>query len=448
MVSSTTAAKSMKSMESLIARHISRCLLLYPWVLALGLALLPAPALAQDQPAHSQESTSVAGPSSDAEGLWSEPRIIARGIDFATRLIGDGGDVKSGLYPELSHMPTGAGWISGGPGYRHWLFGDEALVDASAAISWRAYKMAQARFELPQLAHSRLAVGSQVHWQDLTQVTFFGTGADAPESDRSEYRFTSTSVVGYATVRPTQWFSIGGRTGWLSRPSINVPAGSFRRGHPATQDVFPEDPVFALPEQPNYAYGEAFAAVDTRDHRSHPTRGGVYRAAWTKYADRDAGTFSFRRSEVEAAHFVPLAASRVVLAMHGWLVASATADGTFVPFYLQPSLGGHNTLRGYTDFRFHDRNLVVVNLESRIAVFAHVDAALFADAGNVAPRMSGLNLDRRSYGFGFRMHSYESTFARVDMARGSEGWQFLFRLNDPLHLSRHLRHMAIVPFVP
>jgi outer membrane protein assembly factor BamA len=151
---------------------------------------------------------------------------------------------------------------------------------------------------------------------------------------------------------------------------------------------------------------------------------------------------------VEAARFIPVSRSRVVLALHGWLAGTDTSEGSWVPFYLQPSLGGHNTLRGYADYRFHDRNLLVVNLEARFALFTHVDAAVFADAGNVAPRVSDLDLDKRSYGVGWRLHSRESTFARIDVAHGAEGWRFLFRLSDPLHLSRLTRRLAPVPFVP
>jgi hypothetical protein len=322
------------------------------------------------------------------------------------------------------------------------------LVDTSAAISWRAYKMAQARFELTRLAHGRLAVGTQVLWQDLTQVTFFGEGPESLEENRSEYRLKSTETVGYAVLRPIKPLAIGGRIGWMNRPSVLAPAGTFKRGNPATEEVFPDDPVFALAEQPSYGYGEVSIAMDTRDHRGYPTTGGLYRAAWSAYSDRDAGTFSVRRSEAEVAQFVPLAGSRVVLAGHVWLVASDTADAGQVPFYLQPSLGGHNTLRGYSNYRFHDRNLVVLNLESRFALFTHVDAALFADAGSVAPRVSDLTLDRTSFGIGLRMHSQRTTFARFDVAHGAEGWKFLFHLNDPLHLSRLSRRTAPVPFVP
>jgi hypothetical protein len=393
-------------------------------------------------------SSPAVGQDTGPTSIFAEPYVIARGIDAATRMLGDGSDVKSGFYPELSNMPTGAGWISAGPGYRHWFFGDQMFIDGSAAISWRAYKMAQARFELPQLARSRLAVGTHVRWQDLTQVTFFGDGPESLETNRSEYRLKSTNIAAYATVRPVQWLAIDGRVGWLDRPSILTPAGSFKRGNPATQDVFNSDPVFSMAIQPSFGYRQTSVTIDTRDHRSHPTTGGVYRAAWTGFTDQDLGTFSVRRSEVEAARFIPVSRSRVVLALHGWLSASDTAEDGWVPFYLQPSLGGHNTLRGYTDYRFHDRNSLVVNVEARFALFTHVDAAVFADAGNVGARVADLNLDQRSYGVGWRMHTRESTFARIDLAHGAEGWNILFRLSDPLHLARLTRRMAPAPFVP
>jgi hypothetical protein len=389
------------------------------------------------------------GSTPPAEGLLPEPRVITKSIDFGLRTVGQGGDTeKSGFYPELSNMVTGAGWLSGGPGYRHWLLGDRLFVDGSAAVSWRLYKMAQARVELTDLAHSRLAVGSQVRWQDLTQVTYFGEGADSLEANRSEYRMHSTDAVGYSTLRPRPWLAIDGRIGWLQGPTLDAPAGTFRRGNPAAREVFPDDPVFAIAEQPHYGYGRASMAADTRDHRGHPTRGGLYRVALARYSDRGAGTFSFNRYEAEGAQFVPVADSRIVLAVRGWLAASAAADDGVVPFYLLPSLGGSNTLRSYADYRFHDRNMVVLNAETRVALFTHVDAAVFFDAGNVAPRLADLNLDRTSYGLGFRLHTERTTLARFDVAHGGEGWRFLLRMNDPLHVSRLSRRTAPVPFVP
>ena len=385
-------------------------------VLSVGAA--PQLLCAQDHPSPAQPTV----PGNQSPGLLPEPRLLTKAIGYAEKRLGDSedGEVKNGFYPELSNMVTGAGWISAGPGYRHWLFHDQALFDASAAISWRLYKMAQVRLEMPKLAEGRVVVGSQLRWQDLTQVNYFGEGSDSVESNRSEYRLTSTEVVGYTSVKARSWLSIGGRVGWLGSPTVKDSTGPFRRGLPGTREIFPNDPVFHVADQPNFVYGEASLAADTRDARGHPSRGGLYRAAWSTFADQDRDIFTFQRSEVEAAHFIP-ATPHLVLALHGWLVTSTPREGHTVPFYLQPSLGGANTLRGYPNYRFHDRHLLLLSAEGRIAVFTHLDAALFVDAGNVAPRVGDLNLDRTSYGVGLRLHSRGSTFARLDFGRSREG---------------------------
>jgi outer membrane protein assembly factor BamA len=119
-----------------------------------------------------------------------------------------------------------------------------------------------------------------------------------------------------------------------------------------------------------------------------------------------------------------------------------------IPFYLQPSLGGQNTLRSYADYRFHDRHLLMANAEVRVAMMTHVDAAGFFDAGNVSARIGDLNLGKRSYGAGLRVHTRRQTFARLDVAHGGEGWQLVLRLTDPLDLARTSRRTAAGPFVP
>ena len=203
-----------------------------------------------------------------------------------------------------------------------------------------------------------------------------------------------------------------------------------------------------MTEQPNFLHGEVGVVADTRDHRGYPSEGGVYQASWSQYADREIDRFSFHRYEAEASHFFPVASDRIVLIAHGWLAGSRADEGQAVPFYLQPTLGGSSSLRSYTSYRFHDRNLVLVNAEARVKIFEHVDWAAFADAGNVAPKAGDLNFDRQSYGMGFRVHTRQATVARMDVAHGDEGWQVLFRVNDPFRFSRVSRRTAPIPFVP
>jgi outer membrane protein assembly factor BamA len=229
---------------------------------------------------------------------------------------------------------------------------------------------------------------------------------------------------------------------------LSSSTGPFDRDVPDTVQEFAGEPGTQLPRQPGYFHGDVSLIADTRDHPGHPSRGGVYRAGWAAFTDRGAGVFGFDRYELEAAQFVPIFAGRSVLAVRGWGVFSTTTGDQEIPFYLLPSLGGHNTIRSYANYRFHDRNLLVVNAESRWALMPHVDAAVFVDAGNVAPRAADLDLARRGYGTGVRLHTGTTTFARFDVAKGLEGWRFEFRLNDPIRLARLKQHMAAAPFVP
>ena len=415
------------------------------WVAAVAVTCCATASTAQaQQRPNPPQNPVVADYLYEPDGYLAEPDLITRAAIFADRHFG-GNDLSNGLYIDFQNMVPSAGWISAGPGYRKWYSKDTMFADASAAVSWHGYKMAQARIELPKLIRSRLLLGAQGKLQDFNQITFYGNGPGAALSNESDYRLKSKNLVGYATVRPVEWLDIDGSAGWL-KPSILAPAGLFRHERPSVQQQFARDPVFTHAEQ-TFLHTELAATADRRDYPDHPTSGSLVRGAVTGYADRDA-VFSFRRYEAEAEHFVPFDGARIVLALHSWVAASQTDPGQFVPFYLEPSIGGQNSLRSFPDYRFHDRNLALLNVEARIATFTHMDTAVFIDAGNVAPRFGDLNLDKRSYGAGVRFHTRRATFARLDAARGAEGWRLVFRLTEPLNPSRLTRRTADVPFVP
>ena len=422
-------------------------------VVMLAMLAGAAPAFAQDlrsdEGPEQERPFSAGAPRAAAAGLLSEPRLLTSAINAGFDKYGETATPSNGFYMELSNMITGSGFVSIGPGFRRQLFNKNAFVDVSAAISWRMYNMVQGRFELPDLAGKHLSLGTQVMWQDQTQINYFGVGPDSSEANQSQYRMQSVNAVAYASVKPVTSLTIGAEYGFLRRPDILSPGGTFKPVFPTTGDQFPIDPGVAAGFQPNFLHGELSIASDTRDHRSRPTTGGVYRAALTTFADRTDGTFTFRQYEAEGAQFVPVMKDRDwVLAFHGWGVVSDVPQGHDVPFYLLPSLGGNNTLRAYHDYRFHDRNLVVVSAESRWALFTHLDGAIFVDAGNVAARAQDLNLRKTSYGAGIRLHTDKATFARADVAYGAEGWHFIFRTSDPFRLARLTRRVAAVPFVP
>ena len=366
----------------------------------------------------------------EPKGFIAEPDPITRAALFADRHLGKG-DLNNGWYVEQGKMIPGAGWLSIGPGYRKWFGRDTMLFDTSASYSWNGYKSAQARVELPKFAKSRLALGTQVRWVDFTEIDYFGVGPDTEESALTQFGVTATHVVAHATLRPTRWFDIDAEIGVLS-PDLKESS---------------LDRIVPVAGQPTFIPTQLQLTVDTRNFREHPTSGLLLRASGAHYDDRDTGAFTHRRYEGEFAGFVPMFGERVVLALHGMVVTTPREDGS-VPFYLLPSLGGANSLRSFADYRFHDRNMAVANAELRLAMMTHVDLAFFTDAGNVAARIQDLNLDKRSYGAGLRLHTRRQTFARVDVANGAEGWRFLFRLTDPLAFTRLQRRASVVPSVP
>ena len=421
-------------------------------VLAVVLLSLAAAAKSAGQDGPPQNATGQNSPASDSAqpGLAPEPHAITKVINWFDRELNQGGGPKDGFYPEFGNMITGSGWISAGPGYRHQLAGGRAIVTASTAVSWKFYKMAQARFELPHLANDHVSVGSQVIYQDMLQVNYFGLGNDSLKANRSGYRLDETDVLGYATVRPTEWLAVSGRFGWIHQAELSTMTG-WSVSYPNTTQIFTDATAPGVTQQPAFLHGDVSIAADTRNYPGHPTNGGLYRATLAAYSDRDYGKYSFRRYDVEAAQFLPIVPDKWVIALRGWAVFSDTSSGNTVPFYLLPSLGGKNTLRGYYDYRFHDRDMEVFNAESRWGIFTHLDAALFFDAGKVAPRAADLDFShlRTSYGVGLRVHTRQSTVGRLDVGHSREGWRVVFKLNDPFKRSTLSGgRTEVIPFVP
>src|SRR5215471_10568910 len=412
----------------------------------LAIVVLTRAGWAQDAAAELPKGWIVAAP----PGIFQEPAALKKlmnasdGIAAPDRVRGDG------FYTELGNMVTGSGWISAGPGYRQHLFDGRVAVSGSAAVSWKLYQVVQGSVELPHLAHDHVSLGGQVMRQDLRQVDYFGLGNDSRESDGSAYRFKNTDVLGYGTYRATAWMQVNGRVGWIPQPDLLEAKGP-RLTLPSTVHVFDDASAPGLASPPAFVHGDLAVTLDWRNHAGRPTEGGAFRAAIAGYSDRDHGTYSFRRYELEASQVVPLFTTKWVVALHGWEVFSDTSSERQVPFYLMPSLGGGNTLRGYSDYRFHDRDMQSFNAESRWALFADLDVAAFYDTGKVASRPGDLDFHdmRHAYGVGLRLHNASTMLARLDVGHSTEGWHVFFKMNDPFRRTKPaFGRSSIAPVVP
>jgi outer membrane protein assembly factor BamA len=367
----------------------------------------------------------------------AQPGRLTRALAWADRMSDQ--SLRDGFYPEMGGMIPGAGF-SAGPGYRHHLFGDAAIVEASAAVSWHRYQTMQAQLSWPRLLGNRLTVGGQIKYQDFTQINFFGVGAESQKGNQTDYRLTDVDAAAFATFRPSAPVSMTGRSGLLRRVDIGRGTSSL---YPSTGDLFDEASAPGLTQQPTYLHADVALDVDTRDFPGYPASGGRYRVSMAAFHDQTFGHFSFRRFEADAARYLPL--GRSVFALRGRLGMSQTGTGQEMPFYMLPTLGGSNSLRGYLDYRFRDRNVLLADAEYRWPIARLVDAAVFYDAGTVAPDASGLTSRLTTdYGIGVRLHSARHLIARLDVARGREGVRAAVSFSAPLAPSRG----RIAPYVP
>src|SRR5688572_1218502 len=389
-------------------------------------------------------------PQGTNKGLLPEPRLLTSLVDAVASRRKNEGAISTGPYLRFGSGVSGAGWISTGPGYRQ-LFDDRLLFDVSAVVSWKRYVSGRGLIELRPLANSDLTLGAQVLGQDWTQVQYYGAGQESRQEDRSIYRLRATDVSAYATLSPREMFDVRVRAGMLNRPRITRASGWNKGDYPDTQTLFTNASAPGLTEQPRFWHADISVSANTLDHPDHPTRGVMVELGAAKYDDRDLDRYSFRRYDLTTVAFVPIVGNRWTIGVRGMAIASETSDGHEVPFYMLPSLG-KTVLRGFDTDRFHDRNLIAINVESRWAIFQHMDLAVFADYGGVAPRFKAL--DRKdfesAYGVGLRFHTGASTFFRVDAAKagsGGGGWKVLVKLHESLAFSKERRWNTVVPIV-
>jgi Omp85 superfamily domain len=327
-----------------------------------------------------------------------------------------------GFYPRIGHVTPGSGF-SLGPAYRRAaLFGERAELTASAIGSLKKYWLVEAKVAAPALAGGALFAEAYARRFDFPQEAFFGIGPSARRSDESRYQFANTVAGGTAGIRPRTWLSVGGR---VERLAPRVDRGSGPGG--ALQDRFSPAQIAGLLEQPEFNRYEAFLDVNYREPRGNPRSGGRYLVSYSMYDDRDLARYDFRRIDIDVQQYVPMFQQRRVIALRAKTSRSDADAGRQVPFYFQQTLGGPDDLRGFRQYRFRDRNLLLLQAEYRWEVFTAMDAAIFYDAGKVTATRDDVDLRglEHDYGIGVRFGSDNGVFLRVEGAFGSRDGKHL-----------------------
>ena len=319
-----------------------------------------------------------------------------------------------------SVYPTGG--FTTGVTYKEFI-GYDSYVGVTGLYSMRGYKKAEISGHTPDHLGSRVNLSGSIGWLDATQVPFYGLGIDSAQDGETNFRLNRAYMLGAAELRLADWFRLrlnGGLDDYTQKAGIGPTPSIEERFTPATAPLLGESSL--------YLRGELSATAYWLASPGYSRTGGLYRFGYEEFNPlrRGGDTFGFARTEV--VQHIPILRETWVLSFRG-RAESIVRESDLVPYFLMPTLGGGDTLRGYTTGRFRDRHTMLLNGELRwFPNRLGLDMALFYDAGNVATRLADLRFKgmKTDWGFGVRFHTLAATALRLDLAKGSEGWRLVF----------------------
>lgn len=334
----------------------------------------------------------------------------------------------AGFRLKLGGLVSGSGFAMGPEYLRRDLAEGRVMIRGSAVASLKRYQLFDLELGVPKMAGDKLFLDLYAVHRNYPRIDYYGPGPSSYKTGRSDFRLEDTWYSVKSGVKPFRHMQLGGLLGYVQ---VNVGPGADSRFVSAEQIY---TPVMApgIDRQSSFLRGGFFAQYDYRDIPGGPRKGGNYLVQWSDFSDQKLGLYSFRRLDMEAQQYIPFFNERRVLAFRAKSVLTDPGAGQQVPFYLQPTLGGSEDLRGFRPFRFYDNNMIALNAEYRWETFSGLDTALFVDCGKVFHRSSDWNLYNLevAYGFGLRFNVQNSVFMRVDVGFSHEGFQVWLKFNN------------------
>jgi len=320
-----------------------------------------------------------------------------------------------GVYPWFGSVYPGGGFAAG-VGARK-PFGDDGAANLFGAYSIASFSRVQADISLPSFARDRARLTLSGRYVDAPDVRYFGVGNSTLKEDETRFGYTPTTGSAQLDVNVGKGFSLGAGAKYHY---VETNPG---RTTPSIEEAFsPADTPGLELSTFNYVNSTAFAAFDWRRNLGYSGRGGMYRVQVDDFRERDNDQYSFRSIEAEAIQLIPILRANWVIALRGLATVTDLEDSGSVPHFLLPSLGGGSTLRGYPDFRFQDRNRLLMNAELRWTPARFLDMAIFYDTGKVTAERADLDLKdlKDSYGIGMRLIGVSGYAFRIEAARSRE----------------------------
>ena len=302
---------------------------------------------------------------------------------------------KDGFRLVVGSVAPGGG-MAAGVGYGHRSFGPnwQTEFNSSARITYRKYWEIDTNLRLTKTSSSTTAspdVGnlkSNIYGfvKDMPRLNFFGLGPETRTDDRAVFHYRE-AVVGADISQPVnRWLDIGGAVEGIWPDLIEIDDPTIT----SVERNYTEATAPGLNSQPPYVHLAAFARLHTRGQPE--SRKLEYLFLYHLYQDVGDHLYSFRRFNADLRHKFPFG-EKNEFRLRGRLSLAETREGQQIPFYLMETLGGSNirgdvTLRGFSNYRFRDRNHFLVQAEYLRELYGPIDLITFYDFGKVSSSAS------------------------------------------------------------
>lgn len=351
---------------------------------------------------------------------------IAKAEPFLMPPAVDGGEFRRGFYPKIGGVTSGSGW-SVGPGYRHeGLAGGLVDVDVFARASWKKYWQIEGSVEMPRLNDGRTGAGVFARLRDMPQEDFFGFGPESSDDDRVNFGLREFVTGAFAEHRVGALSFTGGAE--LVKPATREGTDT---NYPSIEQRFDVGALPGFTDEPDFIVLRAGATFDRTDAPDNPRRGPQHRVDIARWQSRGGPPSDFNALTADLRQYIPFFNETRVIALRAALWHTDPAEGSDVPLYYQPVLGGSHELRGYPQFRFRDRTALVLQAEYRFEILPGADGAVFYEAGSVGPALGDLGSLKTDYGLGVRFGTADGVFLRIEAAFGApESPRFYVKLSN------------------
>lgn len=258
-------------------------------------------------------------------------------------------------------------------------------------------------------------------YRDFPRESFYGIGPESTRDARTDYRRRDGLYEGLVRWRVSR-VSIMGRVGILQTSILTGEDPNF-------PDLVPDDSVPGILRSPDFLHASLGAWFEGRDLPDNAHRGVSLGAAYSRFDDRNGDAYQFDRVAAEAREYLSLGTPRHVVALREAGVWDQADEGSRVPFYLQPMLGGGQFLRGFDTARFRDDNCVAFTAEYRFELRPKIELAAIYDAGEVYSAQNAFDFGRleHSVGAGLRLKSPRKVRFRLDVMHSNEATRVIVR---------------------